>query len=638
MPAQDIDLARVPAELPRGYAAVPVSPDEERAVLRLCAVLRREGDPASRAVVLRELLDGRVLLGCIADSGGRVRQWVELWIQDVDGLSSAAAALGGAVNNQTLDDRWTSRCRAMERLGAEGLIRTGWEERHPLPLLADATSLQPMHPVEGESGKRWVLCRDEALLASKDVAGYGASLARFLYIPELGASSPLAAVGGVEAGKAKPLAEVVGGAVPINPGGGLMMARPACAMGYEAFLSVVATGAAVGQTPAGAEWMLLGRRGRTGRLLEAFYLKLRVLADAFTAVRTLTAQMQVPLLNLRAESFGVRLEEPAPGLPVLWTARAVLLDPGDALQLPIRTADAVYYVPGRGSATGVYALAAAGHAVRGRAGLRLRRVVSESAGATILEGTLSTQERLAAGPNDLVWLRLGIGGQRVDLYATVEAESALASGELRVRTLPQQLGESAVAALKGSEGVLLPDVLFETIPLLSTPCDLHALAVLAVRTLLVDEKTTLPVALDEVLSLAAQVAAEHDPSVGLGLRVRSVLESKERWLEHLGPHRLIDEDMTPADALGVLPVELWADALALVVRSLPGLGPDSVCRGAGDAPPGGAHKVFDPALADLQALLARARSLLIGDAASNREVRSVLSGYLKPSGTAGPAR
>jgi hypothetical protein len=62
------------------------------------------------------------------------------------------------------------------------------------------------------------------------------------------------------------------------------------------------------------------------------------------------------------------------------------------------------------------------------------------------------------------------------------------------------------------------------VPLLSTPCDLYSLAVLAVRALLVDQETTLAVALDEILSLARQLAAEHQPDVPLGERVRAVFD------------------------------------------------------------------------------------------------------------------
>ena len=46
-----------------------------------------------------------------------------------------------------------------------------------------------------------------------------------------------------------------------------------------------------------------------------------------------------------------------------------------------------------------------------------------------------------------------------------------------------------------------------------------SLGVLAVRTLLVNAKTTLPVALDELLSLARQVEVVDDGSVGLRLRI-----------------------------------------------------------------------------------------------------------------------
>ena len=96
----------------------------------------------------------------------------------------------------------------------------------------------------------------------------------------------------------------------------------------------------------------------------------------------------------------------------------------------------------------------------------------------MLEGTLTSQERLVGGGSDLLWLRLALPSGRVDLYATIDAADGAASGEARFRTLPQKLPPSTVAALRQAEGVPLSGMPFQTVPLLSTPCDLYALGVL----------------------------------------------------------------------------------------------------------------------------------------------------------------
>src|SRR6188474_3492808 len=91
--------------LPAGYAAVPLNGDPAPGSpsdngppsawpLSLCVVVRTQPgvgvdgamDPASAGplLILRDVLDGRVLLGCVADASGAVQQWVEIWVQDVD--------------------------------------------------------------------------------------------------------------------------------------------------------------------------------------------------------------------------------------------------------------------------------------------------------------------------------------------------------------------------------------------------------------------------------------------------------------------------------------------------------------------------------------------------------------------------
>jgi hypothetical protein len=99
-----------------------------------------------------------------------------------------------------------------------------------------------------------------------------------------------------------------------------------------------------------------------------------------------------------------------------------------------------------------------------------------------------------------------------------------------------------------------------------------------VRSLLVDEETTLAVALDELLSLARQVAAEHKPDVPLGERVRALFDKDKRYAEALGPHRLTRQEIDAPEAFQWLPPELWYDTLGALIRLFPGIGSDSICR------------------------------------------------------------
>src|SRR6185295_15122789 len=109
MPAVDPILAS-PAALPAGYLPVPLFPDHVAAPLRLCILTRKDPDPvAGHFVILRNLLDAVVYLGCITDSGGggsRLHGYVEIWVQNLAGLSGSPAAAREALSNRVLDDRW----------------------------------------------------------------------------------------------------------------------------------------------------------------------------------------------------------------------------------------------------------------------------------------------------------------------------------------------------------------------------------------------------------------------------------------------------------------------------------------------------------------------------------------------------
>jgi hypothetical protein len=249
-------------------------------------------------------------------------------------------------------------------------------------------------------------------------------------------------------------------------------------------------------------------------------------------------------------------------------------------------------------------------------------------GRIVVEGTLVAGEKLDVSPHDLIGLRLPLPGKRLELFGHLYSEEGLAQGEARFRTLPQRLDEACLKSLREAEGVSLPNAPFEVAPLLSTPCDLHALAILAVRTLLVDTKVTLAVAADETLSLARRLAAEHRPDLELQKRIAALFAADTRYLEALGPHRLMHEGIEAQDALRLAPAELWFGALAWLVRLFPGVGPDSLRRDLGDAPSQALETVFDEPLAELEKLLCRSRSLIAIDWSQNREIHAMIRAWL----------
>jgi hypothetical protein len=256
----------------------------------------------------------------------------------------------------------------------------------------------------------------------------------------------------------------------------------------------------------------------------------------------------------------------------------------------------------------------------------IRKVLAADGEELSLEGTLVSQERLDLGQSDLIWIRLPLPSGRVDLYATADAQERSRPGELRFRTLPQRLPPDVAAALRQIEGIPQTNVSFETIPLLSTPCDLYALGVLAVRTLLADEDLTLPVALDEMLSLARQVAAAaaEAPDQSVGDRVKAIMEKDPARAALLGPQHLLRHQTPEGGAARLFPMDLWWEAIALFLRFFPGIGPDSYCGDYGDAPPLALETIFNEPLQALENLIRRSRALLFIDWTSNREISSVI--------------
>jgi hypothetical protein len=374
--------------------------------------------------------------------------------------------------------------------------------------------------------------------------------------------------------------------------------------------------------------LFLGAQGRAGRFVETFHLKLQLLADVLRQVRACVQRQQLPFLNLAADSFRVKFEPVGARLPLFWTARCAVVKSSDAFALPVESGEFRYFIRPRAGGTSVYSPEGLDRSLQGSASVRLRKVLPPEQGRTVLEGTLIAQERLPASPRDLLWVRLPLPSGRVDLYGHLYAAEGLAPGEARFRTLPQAWPATTLKALSAAEGAAFAQVPFEIVALFSSPADLYALGVLAVRALLVNALTTLPVALDEALSMARQAAAEGPADAPLGQRIAALMAKEPRYLNSLGPHRLVHEAVEPAQALQLLPAELWADALATLVRLFPGASPASLCRDYGDAPALALETVFDQPLQEIERLLERSRSLIVIDWNYNREVRAVIQSVL----------
>ena len=635
------------------YRAVPLYRRDKTTPLRLCVVVQDNAEAVGGPfVLLRDLADASVYLGCIIDAGLTVREWIEIWVQNLENFGNSFPAYRQSATNAVLDERWSTRADAFREIEPESFVVTGWESAHPNPIFFDLNLNAMVSPADKATKEAWELCTDRFILRSKGLPDYSTSLARYLYLPKSDTARFIpVTTGAPENEGTQPLAEALGNLLPLNPSGGLMMVRTFSPIGYEDWIGLLAGKAWSGvehgkkaikptgiyrtlqdanAIQQGGGHLFMGNQGRAGRIAESFHLRLHLLASALRLVRAHVQAHKLPFLNLSPASFRLRLSDSDSALPYLWNFKVSLVVPGEAAALEIATTDARYFIPARFGETSIYRPATLSLPIDSRGGVRIRKVIVSSGSDVSIEGTLSTQERFSIAGSDLLWLRLTLPSGRVDLYANLDANETAVPGEVRFRSVPQRLNEATVFALRQAEGVQFPAVPFQTLPLLSTPCDLYAMGVLALRTLLVDEEVSLPIALDEMFSLARQVAADTDTPPGQ--RVAAIMAADASRARLLGPHRLSQEEIAPDEAARIFPAELWWDTLALILRFFPGLGPDSLCRDYGDAPPLALESIFDEPLAELEKLIMRSRSLVVIDWNANREVGSVIRQILNRHG------
>jgi hypothetical protein len=592
-----------------------------------------------------------VYLGCLADAGGHIREWAEIWVQNVEGLDSSLPALRESFSNHNMDERWANLAKTFAELDPAGVIRTIWETKHPLPTFLDIPRKVAFHPAN--SDKRWELCVEDAALQAASLPAYSTSLYRYLYQRGSTESGFIPVVAGAPTNASThPLGDVVKAgheSVPLNAQGGLIMARRHCPLTYEDYVDLLGGKPWKGfehgkriftfnglygslgdwtQMQQSGSHLFLGGQGRAGRFVEAFHLKLRAFLEAVTAVREFAGQQQLPLLNLASDSFGIRLHEVGVKLPFLWTAACELVKPSEAFALPVESSDLKYFIRARPGGVPIYRPENLSVSSQGSGSVRIRTVLPPDHGRTLLEATLVMTDGVNISPHDLLWVRLPLPIGRVDLYGHLYGADGLAQGEARFRTVAQSLAPEVVNALRAAEGLSFPKAPFEVVPLLSTPCDLYALGVLAVRTFLVNSQTTLAVALDDVLSLARRVATDYNPEVALPLRIAEMRNNEPRFAKSLAPNRLVQEPMEPMAAFELLPPEMWYHMLATIIRFFPGIGPDSYCKDYGDAPALALEVVFNKPLEELEGLLIRSRSLIVIDWSANREVHSAIRDVL----------
>jgi len=633
------------------FASIDAAMDEQP--LRICVAIKvaPEAGGDSSLVLLRSAADARVYLGAQVDAAGVVREWLEIWVQTVAGLPASVAAQRHCLSNKLLDERWRVAADLWRDADTTAFLNTGWETRPARPSFIDPEHSTVWHPLDPVSGHPLRLCTDEGALQSAGLPDYAGSLHRYWSTDGLGADIAgslfvPATPGAPETPAVKPQSEVLPAAprlLPLNPEGGRLMVRRHAPFSFEEYVDLLAgkpwrgiVAGASAARPGGAyeaienwdsrlhagEHHFLDGRGRVGRFLETFHLRLQLVYNAVKLVQDAVSRRQLPLLNLSTASFRIELSPAAPGMPLLWTARAVVAQPGQAVALPIRTASVRCFLPLEEPAASIFRPEEINLPVRGSGTVLLRRVVTEGEQHNI-ELTLTTSETVRLAADEILWIKLPMPNGTVDLFARADA----AGGEGSFRTIPEKLDRALVRELHESEGQPFSATDFETVPLQSTPCDLHALGVVAVRALLVNGQNNLAVALGEVQGFLQQLGSDVAGDGELADRILSVIDADSRWDASLGAHRLSHPAITPEEAFTMLPPEIWWETVATIARFFPGQGRDSYCRDLGDVSSVAIDKVFDRPLADLGNLLIRSRSLLFSDWETNRDIAAVIERF-----------
>lgn len=636
----------VPAEL----VLAPIQAASAANPLNVCLLLQANPDPAaSPFLLLREVPGARVYLGAVCDAAGRVQEWVEIWLQELELRDISFSDHQEPLDNATFDKRWQRDVIRTRNTLPELVIVTGMEEKNPTPLLIHRAGADGKTRLAKVESAPFALCKDDALLESRGLPTYSSSAHRYLLPAAAGksakflASTPDAPTSAHVQTAADALAVTPEQSL-FNLHAGLLQVTRFSPLQYEEYLqvlegrswegplprtaqvfpgSIYARLQAWAGTPKGLPFLLHTRAQASDRLSEVFYLKVSALIGLFKTVRAYVQAQQLPLLNLSPASFRIFLPEAGEQFPALWLARPVLVKPGQAYLLRIKSTEQKYFVRLGKTEPSPFLPEGLGAHSFGIGSVRVRNVISEREGV-VLEGTLVAEDYLGLDAHDMLWFKLPVAEERLEFYAHVHTSEIVGPKEARFRTVPAQHSEAVVASLKRAAGTAFQRSPYEIWPLLSSPCDLFSLGVIATRTLLANSQSHLPVVLDEVLSLSQHFgkdATESDSFLG---QLRALLTRDRKVLDLISPTALVESSDTPEQSRASIPMDLWVDAIAVMLRLFPGVGPHSFCRSFGDVTPLALETVFDRPIQELESIQWRLRSVLWPSLSANEEIAGVL--------------
>ncbi len=610
----------------------------------LCLVVHRQRDGTFRPGIVAQPKGAIAYSAAWCDKAGEVKEWFDLWVQDVGSWHLESNRQILPLTNTALDRHWQDWCRSLADARPDDVYQTGWD-RHPCPVIW----LSPDGRERLNPDPAWVLCTNDAVLGKFRLAPFSGSLHRYLWNqdernPQFVATTPGAPEGPVT----KPLAAALADAIPINRDGALMTLRRSYSLPLCDFIDILSNRTSplnireALRTPlAGTHARLVDNAGVAGRnpgfffqknhgsghLGEILHLKLAALHGVFMAARSAIRHAACPFLGLNIDSFGVSLPQTETALPFLWAHQVSLQSPPQCIRTEVGDVKEPCFMPSAGFGQSVYRSPRALNEVRGLARVRIRKVSQpDDQGLVVMEGTLLSEEPILAGRLDLLgleWVLPRIG--RLCLYTKIEGRTAEVEGEYRFSSLQTKVSPELSEWLDGGKGTLSSDrVEFHLLPRVGTPCDVYSLGVIGLRILL-QHPDGLAASLDDLLSLARQYKlrfSNGDWKTGTVSLMEFVKTGEAGVLaDRLGPQWLLaNSDVDAAAAFREIPAPLWWAAIDFLSRLFPGEALECFCKSHDDFQPRALHEVFTAPIAALESLLASSRELLFGNPNTNREL------------------
>jgi hypothetical protein len=637
--------------LPDGYILAPIHQvDEVATPLVICVLVHRNDAHDGNAFILLRVLPGeQIFLGAICDAEARIQEWVEISVQAAQIRELAFSGYQEQLSNLFFDRRWQADGKLLRNQLPEAVIATKMEVKSPGPVLIKRSLPANVSGFATVEITGWRVCVDDALLQSFGLESYTGSPYRYLHQPDVKETKTFLAttsdtpanshVQSIDRLKSTPDIHAV-----FNPGGGLIRVIRHNPLELESHLQILEGKAwnennspmcfyppgsqyaalqAWSSKPHGLPFLLHGKGNMGERLNEIFLLKLSLLHEILKKVRASVKACQFPLLNLSPASFRVSIKETGDQFPLLWSAECKLIKPSQAYSLKIKSTEQKYFIRlGRIEPSPFLPEGMGAHSF-GIGSVQVRNVTTTADGVS-LEGTLVGEDYLSIDANDLLWFKLPLTENRPEFYAHVYKSDAASHREVRFRTVPAKLSESAITTLKQSAGIRFPKSPYEIWPLLSSPCDLFSIGVMGVRILLANSQSNLPVVLDEILSLARRINESGPNNEDCLKELKALLQKDAVISELISPRALVETAFTSKQAWAAVHAEIWQETVGLLLRFFPDTGPNAFCKNFGDVSPLALETVFDLPMQGVELLVLRLRSLLSPTFSTNQEIAAVI--------------